>query len=218
MPTYNTVEERGFAAISLEGSSEVLEDASIALRLAGFQVDSIGRNSILLKDVREGMVDDLETVAQEFNLKPIGAYGKKTFIDRQLVKATKPLLLPLQPEKWYFSEVNKESYPFVRIRDVRIEKTGQNGDADQIIRLDMYSASHEMPQSYELSAKDVAQMQLREATEDDFINMDMIVPSREDMVLPVQPSHGIPDPNLDPSINQPVETLQPNPMRMQHWD
>ncbi len=214
---YTTVEERGFAAISLEGSAGVLQEASVALRVAGFQVESIGKNSILLRDVRESAVDALEQVAEEFKLKPMAAYGQKNFITRIPVQASKPLLLPLVPGKWYFSEAGNTVFPFVRIRDVRLEKTGQNGDSDQIIKLDMHSADHAMPKAMELTAKDCAKLQLRAATEDDFSRADMITPSAEDMVLPVQTYHGIPDPNLDPAIMQPVETLQPNPMKTQHW-
>lgn len=214
---YKTVEERGFAAVSLEGSAGVLQDASIALRVAGFLVEAIGKNSILLRDVRESAVRDLEQIAEEFKLKPIAAYGQKNFITRNPIQASKPLLLPLEAGKWYFSESNRQLFPFVRIRDVRLEKTGQNGDSDQIIKLDMYGADHAMPKCMELTAKDVAKLQLRAATEEDFVLVDMITPSSENMVLPVQPYHGIPDPNLDPAIMQPVETLQPNPMKTRHW-
>jgi len=217
MPTYKTVEEPGFAAVSFEGASDVLHEASIALRVSGFSVDAIGHNSILLRDVREASAEELGEIAAEFNLRPLGAYGKKTFMTRELVVAEKPLLLPLIAGKWYFSESNRDSYPFVRVHSVRLEKTGNNGATDQVVKLDMYSTNQEMPQTFELSSSDVALMQLRAATEDDFVNMDWIVPTQENLVLPVQPSHGIPDPNLDPSIMQPAETLQPNPIKDQHW-
>ncbi len=214
---YTTNEERGFAAVSLEGSAGVLQEAAVALRVAGFQVEAISGHTILLRDVREAAVDDLEDVAKEFNLKPLAAYGKKTFVTRTKVEASKPLVLPLQPGKWYFSEANKASFPFVLIRDVRLEKTGQNGDSDQIVKLEMYSADHAMPRPAELVAQDVAKMELRAATEADFALADMITPAAEDLVLPVQPSHGIPNPNLDPDTMRPVETLQTNPMKSQHW-
>ena len=70
---YTTKEERGFAAISLEGASAVLQDAATALRVAGFHVEAIGKNTILLRDVREAAVGDLEEVANEFKLRPIAA-------------------------------------------------------------------------------------------------------------------------------------------------
>ena len=215
---YTTKEERGFAAISLEGASAVLQDAATALRVAGFHVEAIGKNTILLRDVREAAVGDLEEVANEFKLRPIAAYGKKTFVTRQRIEANKPLVLALEPGKWYFSEANKDSFPFVRIRDVRLEKTGNNGDSDQIFKLELYGVDHTMPRPAELSSRDVAKMELRAATEDDFAKLDMITPAAQDMVHVVQPSHGIPDPNLDPAVMQPVETLQPFPMKNQHWD
>jgi hypothetical protein len=214
---YTTKEERGFAAVSLEGASDVLRDAATALRVAGFQVEAIGKNTILLRDVRESAVSELEGVTKEFKLRPLAAYGRKTFVTREKVAVQKPLVLALEPGKWYFSEANKHSFPFVRVRDVRLEKTGNNGDSDQIFKLELYSPDHAMPRPMELCAKDVVAMELRAATEDDFIQSDMITPAAEDLVMVVQPSHGVPDPNLDPAVMQPVETLQPFPMKNQHW-
>jgi hypothetical protein len=208
---YITKQIPGFAAVSLEGPSANLQDAQASLKLAGLTVDTVGQNSILLRDVRESSMENVGSIAQAHALRVVGAYGKKMFIHREKAQTRKAFKLSLEEGKWYFAENLEETYPFIVVRDVHIEKTGNNGDEDQVLDLEFYSPDHAMPVRQTVTSREAAQYGLRPATEEDFEKVDMILPVSElsTLQLPNSDSHGIPDDTV-----QVDETPNPTPSQL----
>jgi len=208
---YVTKQTPGYAAVSLEGPRDSLQEAQASLKLAGLTVDTVGRNSILLRDVREASMGNVSTIAEAHGMQVVGAYGKKMFVQREQLVSRKAFRLSLEPDKWYFAENLEETYPFIVVRDVRIEKTGNNGDEDQVLELEFYGPDHAMPIHQLVTSREAAQYGMRPATEDDFEKMDMIVPVSElsTLQLPGSDSHGIPD-----DIIQVDETPNPSPSQL----
>ncbi len=216
MPTTYTVkEEPGFDAVSLEGPSDTLAEAQATLQVVGFKVETVGRNSILLRSVRDGQLDNLRVVLDQYGLRVAATGARKTFVRRERVKIRKAFKLNLRAGRWYFAENIEESFPFILIRDVRIEKTGSNGDEDQVLDLEFYGPNHVMPIAHTVSSREAAKYGMRPATEEDFEQADMITPSAVDLVLPVQPGHGIPNSHSLPVDAPPIHT-QPSSIEMQH--
>lgn len=191
---YITKQVPGFAAVSLEGPSTNLRDAQASLKLAGLTVESVGQNSILLRDVHESALENVKSIAEAHEMRVAGTFGSKTFVQREQVRRKKAFKLNLESGKWYFAENLEETYPFVVVRDIRIEKTGGNGDEDQLLDVEFYGPDHSMPVRQTVSSREAAQYGLRPATEDDFEKADMIVPVTEESTLQLvsSPSHGIP--------------------------
>jgi len=192
--TYTTNQVPGYAAVALEGPTSSLRDAQASLKLAGLSVESVGRNSILLRDVLAAALPNVELVAETYGMRVVGLYGSKTFVHRKHIPQRKAFKLNLTANKWYFAENIEETFPFVVVRDVKLEKTGDSeGDTDQILDLEFYGPNHAMPIKQTVSSREAAQYGLRPATEDDFENADMIVPVSEFSTMQLStPSHGIP--------------------------
>jgi len=207
---YITKEVPGFAAVSVEGPTNQLQDAQASFKIAGLTVDTVGQNSILLRDVHEASLENVQSIAASHNMRVVGTFGPKTFIHREQVKQRKAFKLNLQPNKWYFAEQLEDTYPFIVVRDVRIERTGNNGDEDQLLDLELYGPEHTLPIQQTVTSREAAQYGLRPATEEDFESADMIVPVSELSILQIpHPSHGIPGetPPVDETPN-PSSTSQ----------
>jgi hypothetical protein len=194
MTSYRTEQVPGWAAVMLEGPTNVLRDAQASLRIAGLDIESVGKNSIVLRDVRESAIINITAVAESYGLRIAGKFGDKTFLHRTAIQQRKAFKLNVEPNKWYFAENIEKTFPFVLVRDAKIEAVGSNGDTDQILDLEFYGPNHAMPIRQTVSSREAAQYGLRPATEDDFNDADMIVPLSEfsTIQLPASPSHGIP--------------------------
>lgn len=194
MTMYETKQIQGWAAVTLEGPTKNLQDAQASLKVVGLTVDSVGNNSILLRDVRDDSLANIEAVAQAHGMRVVAKIGSKTFLERRQLQHRKAFKLNLEQDKWYFAENIEDTFPFVVVRDIRIEKTGNNGDTDQLLELEFYGPNHAMPIKQTVSSREAAEYGMRPATEDDFENVDMIVPVSQlsTMQLPNSENHGIP--------------------------
>jgi len=206
----------GYDAISLEGPSDTLQEAQGTLQVAGFLVEAVGKNSILLRHVPQTQLRNLAVVLDKYGLRVANASGDMRFVKPEKKRVRKAFKLNLRAGRWYFADNIEESFPFVLVRDVSIEKTGNNGDEDQVLDLEFYGPNHVMPIRQTVSSREAAKYGLRPATEEDFEQVDMITPTTEELVLPVQPGgHGIPDAHGLPVETPPVH-VQPSSMEMMH--
>lgn len=188
-----TKEEPGFSAISVEGPSDRLPELYAALQTAGFDVDpAVGSNSILLLDVRAKDVEVLQTVSAEFGANVSKAYGQKTFLKREAAPVRKAFQLNLDAGNWYVAENLNDTFPFVLVREVNIERVGNNGDTSQMLTLEFHHPDKSMPIVEKVDSRTAANYALRLATEEDFYKADMIVPVEVNPVDIQPPSHGIP--------------------------
>ena len=207
---YITKQVPGFAAVTLEGPSANLQEAQASFKLAGLIVDTVGQNSILLRDVHTASMENVNTVAEAHDLHVGGAYGEKMFVEREQVQTRKAFKLSVEKDKWYFAENLEDDYPFVVVRDVNIHKTGNNGDTDQELVLEFYGPDHTMPVQQTVTSREAAQYGMRPATEEDFDKMDMIVPLSEISTLQLPgDNHGIPDDTIEVD-----ETPNPTPTQL----
>ncbi len=209
-----TKEEPGFSAISVEGPSDRLPELHAALQTAGFAVDSMGANTVLIRDVRAKDVEVLQTVSAEFGASVAKSFGQKTFLKREAAPVRKAFRLNLEPGRWYVAENGDDTFPFVLVRDVRVEALGRNGDDVQVVDLEFHSPDKSMPIPQEVDSRTVAQYALRLATEEDFAKLDMVTPIEVSPREIQPPSHGIPqDVPIDDA--SPVAT-QSNPPTTLH--
>jgi hypothetical protein len=207
---YTTKTVPGFAAVSLEGPSANLQEAQASLKVAGLTVEAVGQNSILLRDVREASMENVQTIADAHEMRVVGTFGPKDFVLREQLKQRKAFKLSIEPNKWYFADNLESTHPFVVVRDVRIERTGNNGNEDQLLDIEFYGPDHSMPVQQTVTSREAAEYGLRPATEEDFEDADMVLPVSEFSVLQIpQPSHGIPGdtPPVDETPN-PSSTSQ----------
>lgn len=179
MTDFITHNVAGYGAVALEGPAESLQEAQASLRIAGLQIDSMGPHSIVLRDVREYELPNIDAIAESYGMHVTSMIGPCVFVEREKLEVRKAFKLSLEPDRWYVAENLEETFPFVLVRDVQIEKTGNNGDEDQLIEFDFYGPQHTLPVRQTVSSRDAASYGLRPATDEDFEAADMIVPVSE---------------------------------------
>lgn len=206
MSNYTTREIPGYGAVALEGPTNVLQEAQASLRIAGLQIGAIGTNSIVLQDVRESELPNVEVIADSYGMEITALVGPCMFVERQVKEVRKAFRLSLETDRWYVAENLEDTFPFVLVRKIQIEKTSSNGDEDQVIELDFYGPQNQLPVTQTVSSREAARYGLRPATEEDFENADMIVPVSElsrTRTPYEQGGHGIPQdtPAVDETPN-----------------
>jgi hypothetical protein len=179
MTNHTTNKVPGYTAVAIEGPASALQEAQASLRIAGLQIEAISSNSIVLRDVRESELSNIEVIAASYGMKVTSLVGPCQFIERVVKETRKAFKLAVEPDRWYVAENLEETFPFVLVRDVRIEKTGDNGDADQLIDVEFYGPNHALPVKQTVSSREAASYGLRPALDEDFEQADMIVPVSE---------------------------------------
>ena len=191
-------QEQGYTAVLLRGPSSAIEAVASTLSVLGERVVETSDTTILLQDVRDSHLPAIEAAAKS-NRMTVSVHGERTFlvqVPREIKKAFK---LNLKQGKWYFADNIEEDFPFVLVRDSRIEDVNDgrphHGDVDQVQMLDLefHSPDGEIPIREVMSSADAAQFGLRPATEDDFEGYDMIPPAPEHLVFVEASVAGGPD-------------------------
>jgi len=206
MSNHTTREIPGYGAVALEGPANVLQEAQASLRIAGLQIEAMGANSIVLRDVRESEIENVEVIAESYGMAVTAKVGPCKFVQREVKEVRKAFKLSLETDRWYVAENLEDTFPFVLVRDIRIEKTGSNGDEDQVIEMDFYGPQHQLPVTQTVSSREAASYGLRPAADEDFEAADMIVPVSElsrTRTPYEQGGHGIPQdaPAVDETPN-----------------
>jgi hypothetical protein len=167
----------------------------------------MGSNSIVLRDVRESEIQNIEVIADSYGMQITSKVGPCKFIEREVPEVRKAFKLSVEPDRWYVAENLEDTFPFVLVRDVRIERerTGSN-DEDQVIEMDFYGPQHQLPVTQTVSSREAAKYGLRPATDEDFEYADMIIPVSElsrTRTPYEQGGHGIPQdaPAVDETPN-----------------
>lgn len=190
--------EQGYAAVLLTGASSVIESVAKTLSVIGERVVETSDSTILLQDVRSSHLPNIETVVAENNM-TLATHGERKFLVQVPKVVKKAFKLNLKHGKWYFADNIEEDFPFVLIRDSRIEDLNDgrshHGDIDQVQMLDLefHSTDGEMPIREIMSSVEAARFGLRPATEDDFEDHDMIPPAPESLVFVEASVPGGPD-------------------------
>jgi len=197
-------QEKGYAAVLLRGPESVIEIVANTLETVGERVIETTATTILLQDVRDAHLPDILRVADSHSM-TVTPYGERNFLVQVPKEVRKAFKLNLQSGKWYFADNIEEDFPFVLVRDSRIEKVndtsnrgvvGENGlDEVQMLDLEFHSAEGDLPIRELMSSAEAAKFGLRPATEDDFSAYDMIPPSPDSMVF-VEASVGCCSPNV----------------------
>jgi len=205
MKNMNVGHEKGYAAVLLLGPTSAIETVARTLEVIGERVVESTSTTILLQDVRENRLPDIVKLADAHKM-TVSPYGERTFLVQVQKEVKKAFKLNLQPGKWYFADNIEEDFPFVLIRDARIEKVnddtgrGKIGTNDldeiQMIDLEFHSANGDLPIREVMSSSEAAKFGLRPATEDDFSTYDMIPPSPESLVF-IEASVGCCAPRFD---------------------
>ena len=175
---WETSYEEGYAVVVLSGATEDVKQALSVLQALKLRAEPSAGNGVLVHDVRESHYSQMEEVVAGNNLEVTGMYGKRRFLTRKRKEIHKAMRLSLQPNTWYFAEELEDNFPLVLVREVRLEKTGDSGDDEQFIELELYSPDEALPKKLVAASDEVMHFGLRPATEEDFENLDMILPSK----------------------------------------
>lgn len=174
---WTTTYEEGYTAIALQGAKSAIDTAVSAFQSCDITVASVSQNSVILSDVFKKTLPLVSEIADEHRLTITGMYEPKDYMIRTEKNVRRAFRLNLVPGSWYFAEAIEDAFPFVMVRDVRLEKTGNGDDDVQIIDVEFYAADGTTPTKDTVTSNVVASYGLRPATEDDFAKYDLVPPA-----------------------------------------
>lgn len=174
---WKTTYENGFTAITLEGGSAAVKQAVAAFGSCDITVASASNNSLILSDVFESKLPLVEEIAVQHKLTVTGMHEPKDYMLRTEMNVRRAIRLSLVPGSWYFAEAIEDAFPFVMVRDVRMEKLGSGDDDVQLIDLELYDSDGSTPNKETVLSTIAASYGLRPATEDDFAKYDLVPPA-----------------------------------------
>lgn len=168
-----TASKRFYGAVVVRGGRAELDRLELGLSAKNpGRVERSSANTLVLHEVSTRSAQAVQRLAM--------AQGLSTELlePREITTTAAPApvqaatALPLEPGKWYWAEAKEDTYPFVQARAQT--PTGWE--------VDLLSASNAVPTYKELSTEELASFGLRPATENDFSDLDLPVPSTQHLV------------------------------------